>query len=287
MRQKQERFKVALLSLLLLVAPLFSMYFHGRIDRPQSVAESALIHLTGPGQSLMNGVFGTFVGWWKRYVFLVEVAEQNEELRQSIGELKLMAARARGLDEENRRLRDMLAFRTEHKELKLATAQIIARETSPYFSVSRIRLDRGTEDQMAENMPVLTSAGVVGRIEKVAGQYCDIMLITDSRSRIDVQIPGKGLSGTLVGTGDGLPVFRFPFQKARPAKGDALLTTGHDRLFPKGLVVGFVLEDGARQSGKQLESAVEPAVSFASLQEVFIAVEAELQLPTPGQEEPQ
>ncbi|MBM4356128.1 MAG: rod shape-determining protein MreC, partial [Deltaproteobacteria bacterium] len=276
--------KVALLSLFLLVAPLFSMYFHGRIDRPQSFFETALMHMTGPGQSVMNGVFGTVVGWWKKYVYLVDMAEQNEELRQSISELKLMAAKARGLDEENRRLRDMLAFRNEHKELRLLSAQIIARETSPYFSVSRIRLDRGSDDSIAENMPVLTAAGVVGRIEKVAGQYCDIMLITDSRSRIDVQIPGKGLNGTLAGTGDGLPVFRFPFQKARPAKGEALLTTGHDRLFPKGLVVGFVAQDGARQSGKQLEAAVEPAVSFASLQEVFVAVSAQQQLPAPEQE---
>lgn len=284
MRQKQERFKVALLSLFLLVAPLFSMYFHGRIDRPQSVFETVLMHMSGPGQSVMNGAFGTVVGWWKQYFFLVDVAQQNEELRQSIGELKLMAAQARGLGEENRRLRDMLAFRNEHTELRLVSAQIIARETSPYFSVSRIRLDRGSDDEVGENMPVLTAAGVVGRIEKVAGDYCDIMLITDSRSRIDVQIPGKGLTGTLVGTGDGLPVFRFPFQKARPAKGDALLTTGHDRLFPKGLVVGFILQDGARQSGKQLEAAVDPPVSFASLQEVFVAISAELQLPPPVQE---
>ena len=272
MRQKHERFKVAFLCLLLLVLPLFSMYFHGRNDRNQTLLESGLVKITAPGQSTMHGAFSVLVGTWKRYFYLVDVEQQNETLRDSIEELKLLASRTRALDEENKRLHSMLDFKKEHSELELRSAKIIARETSPYFAVSRIRLDRGATDKVGRNMPVVTSSGVVGRIEKVAGEYCDVMMLTDSRSKIDVQVPGKGISGMLTGTGDGLPVFRYPYQKTALAKGDLLITTGHDRMFPKGLVAGYVASEQAKQVGTQLEARVEPSVRLSALQEVFVVL---------------
>jgi rod shape-determining protein MreC len=275
MKQRPGRFKVALLSLLLLVAPLFSMYFHGREDRSQTLLETVLVNATAPGQNVMHNLFSSTVGLWKRYFYLVDVEQQNLELRVELDKLKLMASRARGLEDENQRLRDLLDFRQEHFELEMRSARVIARETSPFFSVSRVRLDQGEEDKVGSSQPVVTAAGIVGRIEKVAGDYCDVMLLTDSRSRIDVSIPGKGISGVMEGTGDSLPVLRFPFQKNRPAKGDLLITTGHDRIFPKGLVAGYVATDNVKQVGTQLEVQAEPAVRLSALQEVFIVVQHE------------
>jgi rod shape-determining protein MreC len=275
MKQSPGRLKVALLSLLLLVAPLFSMYFHGREDRSQTLLETVLVSATAPGQNVMHNFFASTVGLWKSYFYLVDVEQQNLALRDELDKLKLMASRARGLEDENQRLRALLGFRQEHSELEMRSARVIARETSPFFSVSRIRLDQGAEDRVGSSQPVVTAAGIVGRIEKVAGDYCDVMLLTDSRSRIDVSIPGKGISGVMEGTGDSLPVLRFPFQKNRPVKGDLLITTGHDRIFPKGLVAGYVATDNVKQVGTQLEVQAEPAVRLSALQEVFIVVQHE------------
>jgi len=144
------------------------MYFHGRQDRSQTLIETVLVEVTAPGQRVMSSFFSNTVALWKRYFYLVEVEKQNEELRKAIGELKLSASRAQGQEEENRRLRAMLDFKTEQTGLELASAGVIAREVSPFFSVSRIRLDRGGVDLVKVNMPVVTSTGVVGRIEKVA-----------------------------------------------------------------------------------------------------------------------
>jgi rod shape-determining protein MreC len=279
--RRHERFRVAITILVLLVAPLFSMHYHGRLDRSQTLAETALMKVTGPGQNLMHNAFAQIVGTWKHYVYLVDVEEQNDNLRVEIDKLRMLVSRARGLDEENRRLREMLGFEREQADLNLQSARIIARETSPFFSVSRIRLDQGTAGLVGSDMPVVTASGIVGRTEKVAGDYCDVMLLTDSRSRIDVQVPGKGISGMLVGTGDSLPVFRFPYQKTHPVKGDLLITTGHDRLFPKGLVAGYIASGTVKQVGTQLECKVEPAIRLAALQEVFIVVGSEQSLAVP------
>jgi rod shape-determining protein MreC len=279
MKPKNERYKVALVCLALLVAPLFSMYFHGRTERGQTVVESVLVSVTAPGQSAMHSVLYAAVGWWKRYVYLMDTEAQNEELRDAVADLQMVASRARGLEEEVLRLRAMLEFRQEHRELTLKAGQVVGRETSPFFAVSRVTLDQGGSDGVAVNMPVVTAAGVVGRVERVAGRFCDVMLLTDTRSRIDVQVAGKGVSGTLVGTGDGLPVFRYPYQDAALGAGDMLITTGHDKTFPKGLAVGTVGDPAVRQVGQQLEVGVEPAVRFSGVQEVFVVVAAGSEAP--------
>jgi len=209
-----------------------------------------------------------------RYAYLAAVYDQNTRLLDENCELvKLMvqlSSKRREIKRDTDLLSRMVDFRQEHTDLTLLSARIIPRETSPFSSVSRIRLDRGDADQVSADQPVVTAAGIVGRIEKVAGEYCDVMLLTDSRSRIDVQIPGKSISGTLMGTGDSLPVFRFPYQKSQLAKGDVLITTGHDRLFTKGLVAGYVATADVTLVGMHLEVEVDPGVQLSSLRYVFV-----------------
>ena len=270
MNPRQQRAKIAVVSLFLLVVPLASMYFHGKNDRQQSLMESMLIRLTSPGQDLTYTLFHNVVGAWHRYVYLVEVEKQNEEIRDKLNDLKLMASRAQGLEEEAKRLRAMLEFKQTHTELDLLSGRVIGRENSPYFSVSKLRLERGEADEVRTNMPVVTASGIIGRIEAVSGDYCDVMLLSDTRSRADVQVSGKGVNGIVLGTGDGPPTFRYPYQKARLSKGDLLITTGHDRIFPTGLVVGYLASDEPKQVGQQLEIEVDLAVNFSAVQEAFI-----------------
>ncbi len=272
MKSNPNRLKTVVACLVLLLLPLFSMYHHGKIERSQSVLETALMHLSAPGQRLMNEMLVGVVGAWKRYVYLVAVEEQNQLLRGMVEELKLVASRARGLDIETRRLREMLEFKERNEALSLLAARVIGRSSSPQFSVIRLRLDRGDEDRVQLHRPVITASGVVGRVEAVAGDYCDVMLLTDIRSNMDVEVSDRGISGTLTGTGDGLPVFRFPHKQVHLQKGEPLLTTGHDRIFPKGLVVGYLAQDTPRQVGHRFELTVEPAVAFPALQDVFVVL---------------
>lgn len=270
MNQRPERYKLALLALVFLVLPLVSMYFHGKTERSQTPLETALLSITAPGQSAMHGVFSHIVNAWDRYVFLVAVEEQNDDLRTQIQTLAQKVGRTVDLEEENRRLRSALDFKRERSDLSLVSAQVVGRDISPQYSVVRIHLDRGQDDGIKPQMPVVTSQGVVGRIENLAGTSADVLLVTDSRSRIDVNVSGKSVNGIVQGTGDGLPVFRFPYQKARLSKGDVLVTTGHDKVYPKGLVVGYLAQADPKQVDQQLEIPVEPAVLFSTLQEMFV-----------------
>jgi len=72
---------------------------------------------------------------------------------------------------------------------------VIGAPLSPQFRVLRLRIDRG-ERQVAPDMPVITSEGPVGRIDKVYGDYADVVLTSDPASRIDVVIRAPSQPGT-------------------------------------------------------------------------------------------
>ncbi|MDP6946175.1 MAG: rod shape-determining protein MreC, partial [Myxococcota bacterium] len=56
------------------------------------------------------------------------------------------------------------------------------------------------------------------------------------------------------------------------AIGDTLITTGHDKVFPPGLEVGYIRSLEERQKGLYLELQVAPSVNFAILEEVLVVV---------------
>jgi rod shape-determining protein MreC len=148
--------------------------------------DTTLVRITAPLETGVSWVVEGVGGTWARYVSLIDVEAENRELR-----------------EDNERLRKQLAAMTRRaydvaalEELALVKkrtpadtigARVIGAPLSPQFRVVRLRLDRGGRE-VAIGMPVITSQGPVGRIERVYDDYADVVLISDPSSRIDVVI---------------------------------------------------------------------------------------------------
>jgi rod shape-determining protein MreC len=148
-------------------------------------------------------------------------------------------------------------------------ARVIGASLSPQFRIVRLRIDRGNREVVAD-MPVITSRGLAGRIDKVYGDYADVMLISDPSSRIDVVIRDPAQSGAspigerglLVGLGrpDSYAckiewlerAARTGPSQSKVKVGDEVVTSGLGATFPAGLVVGTISkiigDDGMFQS---------------------------------------
>jgi rod shape-determining protein MreC len=138
-------------------------------------------------------------------------------------------------------------------------ARVIAIDVSPYFRVARIQLDRG-EGLVSRGMPIITPDGVVGRINRVAGDTSDILLSVDPRSAIDVVLPRTGGRGILRGK-PGENGYRcaieYLMQGEQAKEGDLVVTSGLAG-FPRDLPVGKV-----SQGDPQLGRAVAGSGGFA------------------------
>jgi rod shape-determining protein MreC len=262
---------------LFLVLPAFVLRASLRSPSETGAVDQAVLRVSAPLQAGVSWIVEKLGGVWNGYIALVDVEEENRELRA-----------------ENERLRKDLAltarkaFDVEALEdvamLKRATpadtigARVIAASLSPAFRVVRLRIDRSATE-VDPGMPVISSQGLIGRIQAVYGTHADVLLTTDPRSSVEVIVKRTGGLGILTGTGaadryacriEWLERSSDPTADLTVKPGDEIFTSGLGGAFPAGLKVGTVRNVSTKDYGMFQEVEVAPAVSFSRLRAVLV-----------------
>ena len=237
----------------------------GPIDR-------LVVATLSPLQRLLAGAARRVVDFGQATFDLSRARGQIEALERDNAALKAELLLSRRAAEESGRLQKLIDLREATAEATLA-ARVIALDGAPPFRVARVTLDRGAT-LVRRGMPVITPAGVVGRIDAVARTSASVQLAVDPQSAIDVVLPRTGGRGLLVGK-PGENGYRCEVQYlARgeaPRPGDPVLTSGLGG-FPRDLPVGVVSRVSQKTGGLFQEVEVTPAVDFVRLGEVLVVV---------------
>ncbi|RMG98721.1 MAG: rod shape-determining protein MreC [Deltaproteobacteria bacterium] len=253
-----RKIRDALVVVGLLVVPLLLVVSFLRTPERLGPFDRAIRRITVPleaGVSYATRMVGAF---FERWILQAKLQEENAVLRGQMRELEREVRSLRALAEENEELRRALQMREKATE-DLLVAERVGIEQSPHFRVIGIRIDRG-RGQVREDMPVISADGVVGRIDRVYDDYSEVMLVTDPRSRVAVELPRTRAQGILFGVGEDLCEVSVP-EEFDVREGDLVQTSGVDDIFPKGQPVGAVTAIEVRPDGtKHLE--VSPFVAF-------------------------
>lgn len=288
-----RRYRQTLLLSLALVLPVASMYFHGKERTESTWLERLLLAVTSPFTQMDHDALEATRKLGQRYVFLTTVEQRNETLEHENKVLLGEALKSRAIGEELQRVKELCEFKAEHHDFTTIPARVIGRDVSQFFQVMRIKIDVQGLAGVKEGMAVITDDGIVGRIDRMASDYADVMLVTDARSQVHATVPGKGVIGSVKGNGK-RNEFNAQFvhldridRNVPLAAGDAVLTTGHDRVFPAGLEIGHISDAAPTQSGPYQEFVLAPAVAYSTLEEVLIVVgyhgpDNEVVPPAPG-----
>lgn len=258
--------------LLLLPAALLHASFKDREDL--NGFDQAVLRVSSPLQTAVSWVIGGVGGVWHRYVALVDIEDENAELRRENDRLRLELAEARRQVADTEVLEELIALRRRTTSDSIG-ARIISSSINPYFRVMRIRLDRG-DGEVERGMAVISAQGVVGRIDRVYGTYADVLLAVDPESGIDVKIPRTGGRGTLRGLGrqDSYAATVERLERG-PAEleveiGDMVVTSGLGEDFPSGIPVGHITAVQTKEYALFQEVEVEPVVDFSELDAVLV-----------------
>lgn len=277
----RNRFNLSVVVLMIL--PLLLMYLHGRRGHGTTLVERMAMTLAGVSQSAVNSLVEWGGDVLENYLFLVDVQDSNIKLREENERLLGEALVAKRLAIESRSLRKLVGLKEELKGMSMSPATIVSRELTPYYRVNRMSLETGEGFEPAKDMAVVTHEGLVGRIIKVGGGYADVMLLADSRSRVACEVLGRGVLGMVLGKGrpDGYQVtLQVSVTEKRLEEGAVVQTSGHDRVFPRGIEVGYVKDSTqARQKGPFTEYDLVLAVNPTGVDHVMV-VESEI----PGKE---
>jgi rod shape-determining protein MreC len=154
------------------------------------------------------------------------------------------------------------------------SAVVIAKDTTSYFRVTRVILDTA-ESGVKEHMPVITLGGVVGTVQRVAGEKIDVQLAVDSGFGVDVVVERTRARGFVRGVGDEgqyLVHVEYVQREDEIDVGDVLLTSGMGCRFPAGIPVAKVTEVIKKEFGVYQRVEARPTVDFSRLSEVLIVL---------------
>ncbi len=236
--------------------------------------DAALLRITAPLQAGVSWLAEGLGGFWSRYVALVDVESENRELRDANERLRKELATMTRKAYDVAALEE-LALVKQRTAADMIGARVIAAPLSPQFRVLRLRIDRG-EHEVQPDMAVIAGTGPVGKIDKVFGDYADVVLISDARSKVDVVVKRTGRRGFLLGLGrpdsyaSTITSLELSSQTDQRAQvGDEIVTSGVGSIFPPGLVIGTISKlDGDDGMFQRVE--VEPSVDVSRVRTVMV-----------------
>lgn len=160
---------------------------------------------------------------------------------------RVRLAEARGIAEENRRLKALLALKDADAVRPIATARLLASTASSTRRFATI--SAGSRDGVQVGMPVRSPLGLVGRVLETSLTTSRVLLITDTESMVPVHRARDGVAAFASGKGDGTLQLRLINLGINPLKsGDVFVTSGSGGLYRPNIAVGVVMQltpDGA------------------------------------------
>lgn len=223
---------------------------------------------------LEKGIVGLESGMgnlWHNYIYLRGVRKENRELKEEIQQLRLNEVRISEDAQQAHRLQVLLGFKEQYLS-KTVAAQVIGSGGSDRSRV--VFIDKGDDAQLRTDMPVITADGIVGKVVRVFAHSAQVLLINDENSGAGAILEKSRLQGILKGTPVGGLILDKVMSDEQIQPGDRVLTSGGDRIFPKGMPVGTVAQV-SKGKDSFLNIRIKPAADLSKLEEVLVVTKQE------------
>ena len=244
-------------------------------DAIRSVSSGATTVLV-PVQTALGSIGAGVDGIVQATLEIERLRDDNARLREENERLTL----------EGARLREQAAAAGQQAKLdetaralpyESVSAPVIARD--PSGVLRSIMIGGGTGAGIAVGHIVLSDQGLVGRVSEVGPNYAKVLLVTDSSSVVSALVQGSRATGLVRGQFGDTLVMDWILQTEPVKEGDVVVTAGLatggelQSLYPKGLVLGRVVEVAKATDAAYLKAVLTPAVDVRRLERVLVIKE--------------
>src|SRR2546422_6539715 len=243
-------------------------------DTPPIVAARSL---TGtalmPIERAVSGAGTSVSQFFGSLAELDQLRDENPQLRSQVESLTL----------ENVRLREQATAAQQAANLgriaaalpyQTIPAEVIARDPAGF--VRTLTIEGGSDRGVAVGDVVVAEQGLVGRVTQVFSTYSRVLPVTDSGSSIVATVQRSRASGIVHGVFGETLALEWVLQTEQVAAGDVVITAGLAlnnevrSLYPKGLVIGTVVDVQKADVQPYQKAVVTPAVDFRKLERVLV-----------------
>ena len=211
---------------------------------------------------LLKRELGGIIFYHRNMIKAKELDSQVEILRSKLFDL-------RELYQENARFKNLLSFK-QKSPLRFISARVIGRSVDSWSS--SVIIDKGKYSGIRRGMVVINHRGLIGRIAESTDSISKILLINDPSQGISSIVQRSRQEGLISGTLGANLIMRYLPEDAQITVGDIIVTSELSQIYPKGLLIGKVINVGREFSGLNRYAIVRPAVDLANIEEVLVII---------------
>jgi rod shape-determining protein MreC len=178
----------------------------------------------------------------------IDAKDQNADLKKEVQQLRGQLAKAQTEQLDASQLKALASLHEENyfpQSTAPVTARVIARSSTVWYST--IKIDKGSDDGLRVNQPVIAAGGLIGKLTSVTGGTSEVRLITDGQSGVSAQVFPAGVTGVVrpeVGNPEDL-LLEHVESGRRVTENTLVITSGFtssktESLFPRGIPIGRV-----------------------------------------------
>ena len=268
--------------LVLLSLVLITVHFRESDDGGLHDAQGAAATVLRPFQIAAERVAQPFRDVYGYVHGLVDAKEENKRLREQLTQLRQRSIQYSVALEENRTLRAQLDYKAPPgypSDYRGVVAAVLAQAPSQFEQF--IVIAAGRRDGIRQDDPVVTSAGLVGRVTELSPRTARVTLLTDGSSSVSAWDPVTGANGLVAPgrAGSGALVLERVKKAQVVNRGDAIATFGSQpgrlgSFYPRGIPIGEVTFVNQSDTDLWKRIQIEPFVDFDSLDAVIVLVPA-------------
>ncbi len=225
-------------------------------------SRSILATIVTPLQYVVSAPFDLFDWMSTSLATQKQLLTENTRLRVQEMLLNAQLQKLFELERENNQLRALLeSAKAQIANTKVLVAQVLAVDSDPF--VQEVIIDHGSSTGIYVGQPVLDATGIMGQVISNAPTVSRIMLLSDTRSAIPIELVRNGLRGIVVGRGEYHELALVHIPEAADVKvGDQLVSSGLGQRYPVGYPVGVVTHTKHYSGQPFMEISVHPSAAL-------------------------
>jgi rod shape-determining protein MreC len=250
--------------------------YRGGDSGPLASAGDLALEVITPLQEAVSRVTHPIGNFFSTLLRLPAIRQDNLDLRERVAELEAERATTQAIQAALNEAEALLELQQSFGErVESTAAQVISAGVSNFEWA--ITIDKGSDDGIEIDMPVVASAGLVGHVVRVTATASVIQLIIDPGSFAAGRLDGSGESGLLEGRGANDLVLSGIEPTTPVEPGERVVTAGYrfnglGSLYPPNILIGSVSHVVSDETALQKQVTVRPAVDFSSLSLVLVVL---------------
>ncbi len=198
-----------------------------------------------------------------------ELKSENRILREQNLTLSEELIRHREAKLENIRLHQLLALK-EDAPFTYLSANVVGKTMS--LLQNTITIDAGEHDGLKPNMPIVTDAGLVGRVTTTSSGYAVGQILWNKDFRASAKVERGRVDGIVLWEGGDYLSLKNVAKTLDVQVGDVVITSEYSNLFPPGIKIGVVSKTSQTPGALFQTVEITPSVDLVRLEQVFVIV---------------